>query len=339
MADKTTLRGFHYITPTDKSIPIIRTGLATMGGKHGAKFGLVDPESEGTTLLAKINGFFFGFFQAGAAWGKNLGITNIEPKSDSDTVHAEEYFLAALTDSWDLLTTDGIIKKDIAPSITIKITKTPCSGCAPQLVEFVKNQDCSIRIKAAQLWGHRSKQYPHNITALDELGSAGVTVIPWSILEKIGKQRKDFSQHELGDLNKEKFTVDDIKRLHDEYKILRKSLGLDQDNQLDQRLKVYRSRSVDKETALAYSKQIAAEVVTDLTGKLAKMESESIELQHKLEKAERIPTRSGLRKETTDLKAQEKKKIEAAQHRLDRNYAVLEKRKEFYQAKMETGSN
>ena len=348
MADKITKRGFHYITPTDKSIPIIRTGLATMGGKQGAKFGLIDPDSEGTTLLAKINGFFFGFFQAGATWGKNLGITEIEGISAkvvsakaSDTVHAEEYFLAALTDSWDLLTKDAIIKEDVEPSITIKITKTPCSGCAPQLVDFVKNRACSIRVKAAQLWGHKSNQSPHNITALDELGSAGVAVIPWSLLEKIGKKRKDLSQHELGDLNKEKFSMDDIARLHDEYKILRKALGLAKDDHLDQRLKDYKSRSLSKEAALAYSKQIASELVVDITGKLSKMETEAYDLQVKLEKAEIKPTRGSLRQKTKDLtkdsRAEARGKLIAQKERLDRDTEVLKKRKEFY-SKLETGS-
>ena len=74
-----------------------------MGGTSGSKFGLIDPDSQGTTLLAKINGYFFGFFQAGTEWGHERGLKNIERKSNADTVHAEEYFLAALTELLEII--------------------------------------------------------------------------------------------------------------------------------------------------------------------------------------------------------------------------------------------
>ena len=66
MANEKTPNGFHYMTPNDRSTSIIVTGLASMGGTSGSKFDLVDPDSQGTTLLAKINGYFFWLF---SGWG------------------------------------------------------------------------------------------------------------------------------------------------------------------------------------------------------------------------------------------------------------------------------
>jgi hypothetical protein len=335
MANEKTARGFQYTTPKENSTPIITTGLATMGGASGSQFGLIKPDAEGTTLFAKINGYFFDFFQAGVEWGNKRGIKSIEAISDSETVHAEEYLIAALIDSWDLLTTDGIIKQDVAPSITIKITKSPCSGCAPQLVEFVSNNKCSIRIKAAQLWGHKSHKYPYNVTALGELGSAGITVIPWKLVEKVGKQRKTFTTHELGFLSKEKFSEEDINTLHKEYNILREALGLKEDEQLSQRLKDYKSKTLNKEAYLAYSKDMASKITTDIGGKLSKMEAELDSLKVALEKAEQKPTRSSPRQKVIDktnsTTKNQKAQIVAQQQKIERKQATLEKRKEYYE--------
>lgn len=339
MADEKTPNGFHYVTPNDRSTSIIVTGLASMGGTSGSKFGLIDPDSQGTTLLAKINGYFFGFFQAGTEWGRERGLKNIEQKSNADTVHAEEYFLAALTDSWKLLTVDGIIKEGEAPSISIKLTKTPCSGCAPQLVEFVKNQNCTVRIKAAQLWGHRSNQAPHNITALDDLGSAGIAVIPWDLLAKVGKNRKDFSKHELGFLDKGKFSSKEVDRLQAEYKILRESLGLKEDTKLEERRKDYKNKGLSKEAALAYSKEMAAQIVTDITGKMSKMDSELNTLTEELQKVSETRARQSPRKavkEKTDaLTTKQKEELLKKKQKLEKEQLVLEKRKGYYQT-MET---
>ena len=143
------------------------------------------------------------------------------------------------------------------------------------MVEFVKNQNCTVRIKAAQLSrGHRSKQAPHNITALDDLGSAGIAVIPWDLLAKVGKNRHDFSKHELGFLDQTKFSPEEVERLQAEYKILRESLGLKEDTKLEERRKEYKNKGLSAEAALAYSKEMAAQLVTDITGKMSKMDSE-----------------------------------------------------------------
>ncbi|MBV8278271.1 MAG: hypothetical protein JO170_23835 [Verrucomicrobia bacterium] len=333
---KTTDKGFEYKTPDHLSDPIIKTGLATMGGQHGSKFGLTDPDSQGTTLLAKINGYFFGFFQAGDEWGKSLGIKNIERKTDKETVHAEEYFLAALRDTWDFLLDDGIIKKDESPSITLKITKTPCSGCAPQLVDFVsKEKDCNIRIKAAQLWGHRSNQFPHNVTALNELGKAGVTVIPWNLLSKLGKSRKSLTKHELADLSDKKFDEEDVKRLENEYNTLRESLGLEDDDLFQKRLKDYKGKGVSKETMIAILKETAPRIIESTTLKLEKMEFQLTGVNNALDKAKEPSTRKSPRKtvqaETAKSRARKINELSTKKQKKEENAEALKKTKELYQ--------
>jgi AID/APOBEC-like deaminase family protein len=336
MANEITEKGFSYRTPKDRSEPIIQTKIVSMGGGQGAKYGLVDPDSQGTTLLAKVNGYFFGFFQAGSEWGNNLGLKSIPRITDSSTVHAEEYFLAALRDSWDLLAKDGIIKEDVAPSITIKLTKTPCPGCAPQLVNFAKEVACTLRIKAAQLWGHRSGQGTLSLTALDELGAAGVTVIPWELVKKVGKQRKDFGQHELGNLGKDRFDEVDVARLQKECDVLRKALGLEEDEKFAQRLKDYKAKSLSKEAFLAYSKEIAAQVISDVGKELSKIDSKVELINKELEKASSVPARRSTRESvvqsTKNSKDKFTTKLTAKKQNLARTTEVLEKRKDLYES-------
>ena len=134
------------------------------------------------------------------------------------------------------------------------------------------------------------------VTALDDLGSAGIAVIPWDLLAKVGKNRKDFSKHELGFLDKGKFSPKEVERLQAEYKILRESLGLKEDTKLQERRKDYKNKGLSVEAALAYSKEMAAQIVTDITGKMSKMDSELNTLTEALEKVSKTPARQSPRK-------------------------------------------
>jgi hypothetical protein len=246
MSEKTPLYQFKYEKPNDTISHIITTGIASMGGQCGSHLGLLKPKSETTSLMAKINGYCFGFFQAGDEWGRAREVRVSDILHESDTVHAENYLLAALEDSWHLLLRDGIIAPDVTPpSITIKITKTPCDCCAAQLVNFASEHDCSLRLKAAELWAHSSNN-TLNMTAIEELGEAGITVIPWDLLAKMGKKRKNGGAHELGFLDAGRINMKERKALEINYAILKNTLKLNSDNALNEALNKYKTKSLSR---------------------------------------------------------------------------------------------
>jgi hypothetical protein len=210
--------------------PLIRHGLTTMGGQSGT-LGLTDPDSEGTTLIAKINHQLVGVFQAGFEWGRDRGYKvtgNSDP--NGDTVHAEEYMIAALDEIWPLLERERIIDAEQTAVLTMKITKTPCPGCKDQLIAFVNRHNVRLRIKAAQLWKRRSGGATEALLAVHELAEAGIHMLPWDVESKAGKVRKEihgFGQHELGGIQIDMVSKDKMLRLREEYNSLCEALGID----------------------------------------------------------------------------------------------------------------
>jgi hypothetical protein len=221
--------GFRFREPAGPCEAIFRNGLATMGGESGT-LGLMDPDAQSTTLVAKINHQLVGIFQAGLLWGRDRGYY-VKGQSDPDgsTVHAEEYMIAALQDIWVDLEEKGIIREGEKPVLSMKITKSPCPGCKDQLVKFVSDYDVTLRIKAAQLWARRSGGKDDALLAIHELAEVGVVVLPWNVEAKAGKSRKliyGSGTHELGGIRIASVGDEKLNKLRTEYAELCKLLGV-----------------------------------------------------------------------------------------------------------------
>lgn len=112
-----------------------------------------------------------------------------------------------------------------------------------------------------------------------------------------------------------------------------------EDDKFEQRLKDYKNKSLSKEAFLAYSKEIAAQLLTDVSGEMAKMETELTTLQDALDKANKAPVRrsprDAVKVQTEAQRLKDKEAMFARKQKLLKEQDLLGKRKEFYES-MET---
>jgi hypothetical protein len=111
---------------------------------------------------------------------------------------------------------------------------------------------------------------------------------------------------------------------------------LKENDKFEQRLEAYKNKSLSKEAFLAYSKEIAAQLLTDISGKMSKMETKLTTLQEELDKASKAPVRRSPRdavKVKTETQTLKKKEATVAkQQKLLKERELLGKRKEFYES-------
>jgi hypothetical protein len=165
-----------------KSDPIIDHAYFPVQDK-AESIGPLDPKSESTWACAKINGRFFAGFTSGA-WKTN----------DDDTYgHAEAHIVHHFANYFDDMVKDGLIDLNQPNSLTLKITKTPCSECAPMITDFLvsmtkrmqKAGSFAIRIKAACLYEGDSSGLKDAYKNLKALNEFSIPVIQWDISSKL----------------------------------------------------------------------------------------------------------------------------------------------------------
>lgn len=168
-----------------------------------------DEKSYNVVSLVKLDGMIFGMFQMSTGplpYEHSFGSSN----------HAEDGFISAFemftkTTFYDaLITVHEKLKKPI--SITLKQNKTPCETCAPKLVEFAKNYDLNIRIKAMIQYKGNNKSAQ---AATQLLVQSGIPVIPFNVPDRVS--RKNYDTNRWGQPHELKYVKFDEQEIADGY--------------------------------------------------------------------------------------------------------------------------